>query len=62
MFSADGRLVDKKERWGMKMRPLERIDGVVGNKGYDLPERVSISLYLYAYMLDLESYLPYWEL
>ena len=40
MFCDDGRVEDKKERWGMKMGIIWRIRADIKKKGYDLPDLV----------------------
>ena len=55
----DGRVMDEKERWGMKMETRWRIRADRGNQGYQLPDWVGKSSYRCNYMLDRDSYRAY---
>jgi len=59
VFCDDGRVVDKKERWWMKMGMIWRIRAEMRNQGYDLPDWVWKTSYRCNYSLDRDSYLPY---
>ena len=59
MFYDDGRVVDKKDRWGMKMRMIWRIRANMRNQGYDLPDWVGKTWYRLNDTPDQDSYLPY---
>ena len=55
----DGRVVDEKERWGMKMRTIWRIRAAMRNQEYHLPDWVDKTSYLCDYLPDRDSYQPY---
>jgi len=56
----DGRVVDEKERWGMKMRTIWMIRTNIINHGYDLPEWDWKTSYWCYYAPDRDLYLHYW--
>ena len=51
--------MDKKERWGMKMRTMWRIRAELRYPGYDLPDWVVKTSYWCYYLPDRYLYLPY---
>jgi len=44
----------------MKIRTMWRTQADMRNQGYDLPDWVGKTSYQCNYMLDQDSYLPYW--
>jgi hypothetical protein len=48
----------RNREMGMKMRTMWRIRADMRNQGYNLPDWVGKTLYLYDYRLDRNSYLP----
>jgi len=59
VFCDDGRVMDEKKRWGMKMGTMWRIQADMNNQGYDFPEWVGTTSYRCYYTPDQDLYLPY---